>query len=396
MAVGDEKSVLHDVNVWLAPTKTWLYSEITQVQRGWICSAIAHRAENRARFPYSRVYVLRDEAGWLRWFVEITGRRLGLWKQCPTLVAYIRRHRPVILHSHFGPVGWRNIDAAAAAGAKHVVSFYGYDASQLPRERGWRRRYLEMFESVDAVLCEGPHMAGVLAALGCPTDRIHVHRLGIDLERIGFTVPSWHGARQLRLLMAARFDEKKGYPYALEALALLAAARPTLDFGVTIVGRPSSKRQYRLEYSKMKAIISRADLADRIEFHDYCTHDELLELGSAHDLFVAPSVTAHDGDTEGGAPVTIMEMAAAGLPVVSTRHCDIPFVLGAPNVDLLAPERDAPALAGALAYLIDHPQEWPSIARENRAHLASGFDVREQGKQLENLYARVFGSGDRA
>ena len=64
-----------------------------------------------------------------------------------------------------------------------------------------------------------------------------------------------------------------------------------------------------------------------------------------HDVFLAPSVTASNGDTEGGAPVAIIEMAASGMPIVSTRHCDIPSVVLDGVTGLLAAERDSEGLA---------------------------------------------------
>ncbi|NIP81231.1 MAG: glycosyltransferase, partial [Gemmatimonadetes bacterium] len=53
---------------------------------------------------------------------------------------------------------------------------------------------------------------------------------------------------------------------------------------------------------------------------------------------------AANGDGEGGAPTTLLEAQAVGLPVVASRHADIPWVV-APEAGLLAPEEDPEALA---------------------------------------------------
>jgi colanic acid/amylovoran biosynthesis glycosyltransferase len=116
----------------------------------------------------------------------------------------------------------------------------------------------------------------------------------------------------------------------------------------------------------------------------------LFEQAYEHDVFLSPSVTAADGDTEGGAPVTILEMAATGMPVVSTRHCDIPAVL--PD-GLLADERDVEGLHVLLAELIDAPDDWERRCRAAREHIERDYNAVRQGEALAAIYREVTGAG---
>ena len=88
-----------------------------------------------------------------------------------------------------------------------------------------------------------------------------------------------------------------------------------------------------------------------------------------------------DGETEGGAPVTLIEMSAYGMPVVSTLHCDIPEVILDNRSGFLVPERDADALAERLEFLIAHPQKWEGIGKAGRGRLCSGIRRKEAGKE---------------
>src|SRR5690606_22119020 len=98
------------------------------------------------------------------------------------LVRTARELRGEILHSHFGNIGWANLDAAREAGLKHVVSFYGMDVNHLPmRDPRWRGRYAELFSAAERVLCEGPNMAAAVVKLGCPAEKVRVHHLGVDV-----------------------------------------------------------------------------------------------------------------------------------------------------------------------------------------------------------------------
>jgi colanic acid/amylovoran biosynthesis glycosyltransferase len=71
-------------------------------------------------------------------------------------------------------------------------------------------------------------------------------------------------------------------------------------------------------------------------------------------ILLQPSVTAANGDTEGGL-YTLLEAQVLGMPVISTYHADISNVVLPGKSALLVPERNSEALASALAYLTDHP-----------------------------------------
>jgi colanic acid/amylovoran biosynthesis glycosyltransferase len=116
----------------------------------------------------------------------------------------------------------------------------------------------------------------------------------------------------------------------------------------------------------------------------------LEELDRAH-LFLAPSVTAGDGDTEGGAPTVLLEAQAAGLPVLATWHADIPEVVRDGETGFLVPERDSAALAEKLIYLAEHPELWPVLGAAGRRHMETNYNIRCETHKLENVYEELAG-----
>ena len=104
------------------------------------------------------------------------------------------------------------------------------------------------------------------------------------------------------------------------------------------------------------------------------------------DVFLHPSVVDSAGASEGGAPTTILEAQALGMPVVSTLHCDIPNVTVPGESAVLVAERDPEALADALRDLLDHPERgrrW--AARGARTSRPTTTSRREVGA-LEDRY----------
>jgi len=391
MTVGDKPTVVHDVGTWLPRTKTWLYREVTGVTPEWRSRVLADRLVNTGEFDHDDVFSIRDRYGPIVWFGEIAMLRAGLTRRPLLLRAELRRLQPDVLHSHFGHIGWANARFANRWGIRHVVSFYGYDVTRLPRQRKWLERYQELFETADAVLCEGPYMGDQLVRLGCPAKIVRVYPLGVDLERIPFRPKFWDAGTPLRVLIAASFREKKGIPIALEALARLRNARTDLDLSVTLVGTAGGSAASLRERDRIHEVIRRRrldDIVDRLGSRD---HKSLLGLAAEHHLFLSPSLTATDGDTEGGAPVGLIEMAAAGLPVVSTTHCDIPNVLATPNRAQLVAEGSIDELVEALHWFVENRDAWAEIARANRDFVERYQNSSLQGRRLAAIYSDVAG-----
>ena len=137
------------------------------------------------------------------------------------------------------------------------------------------------------------------------------------------------------------------------------------------------------------SILKKHALLDRTHLLGFQPHVRLLEEAYKHHIFLSPSVTASDGDSEGGAPVTIIEMAATGMPVVSTTHCDIPQVIPHGTAGLLADERDVAGLVKHLEWLVQNPEQWEGLVSQARAHIEKNFDAVIQGQQLAEFYASL-------
>jgi colanic acid/amylovoran biosynthesis glycosyltransferase len=296
-----------------------------------------------------------------------------------------------ILHSHFGDHGWGDIGSANRNDLAHVVTFYGYDASRLPKaEPQWRGRYRELFDAADLFLCEGPHLGRVLQDLGCPAKKVRVHHLSIGLKQLAFRPRRWALGEPLRVLIAGTFVEKKGIPYAIAALGRI---RDRAELEITIIGDAIPQERSDQEKAKIVDAIAEAGLASRTRLPGFQPHSRLLEEAYRNHVFIAPSVTASDGDTEGGAPVSVIEMAATGMPVVSTRHCDIPEVIVDGVTGLLADERDVDGLERHISWLLDHPDEWDPIVSAARRHIEKEFCASIQGHRLAEYYGALVRAG---
>jgi colanic acid/amylovoran biosynthesis glycosyltransferase len=376
--------VLHSRNHWLRVTEIWLYNMLKhlpdEIENHILCTQVV----NQETFGMSHLH-------------KVFGPE-RLRRKSPNLSMYLRQLigqrlmqtiEPDILHSHFGYEGFVNIGLIGNSRTRHIVSFYGWDVGRLPQQKpSWYSHYQRMFKKIDAVLCEGPFMAQtIIETLGCPPEKMHVYRLGIELDKVQYQPRNWSENEPLRVLMASTFAEKKGLPYALEALGHL---QHEVELEITIIGDANKDvPTQQAEKARIMSVIEKYHLGEKTRLLGYQSHDRMLEEAYQHHLFLSPSVTASDGDTEGGAPVSIIEMAASGMPVVSTRHCDIPQVIVHGEGGRLTEERDVEGILRELRWLVSHPDKWEDMGKASRKRVEELFDVRRQGQVLADIYKQL-------
>lgn len=379
--------LLHCCQVWLPQTETWLHSQVQDLQgMGTQAHVVCERSENLDQFGMNNIHCLKH-AGIVPFTWDRAVRKLRCRRHLGIVQRVGQAIRPHIVHSHFGNQAWANQSVARALRAKHVVTFYGYDVNHLPtRFPVWRRRYRDMFADVDRVLCEGTHMARCIVELGCPESKVRVHHLGVEVRDITCVPRRWTSGETLRVLIAASFVEKKGIPYAIDALGTLVRDVPV---ALTIIGDARNTPESQAEKRRIEAALDRNGLRAHTRLLGYQPHAALLREAYAHHVFLQTSITAADGDTEGGAPMSILEMLATGMPVISTRHCDIPEAVGPTLSQWLAPERNATAVADILRRLLSRANDWESFAALGRNHVASEYDRRRQSVQLLAHYQEV-------
>ena len=380
--------VVHSVYRWLEQTETWLYNQVRFLPPDIEAHIVTDDVTNVDQFPAQHIHAATS-LSWPRRAWGRALRRLRIRRHMGHLLPTIQAQGASVVHSHFGPLGWENVRALRQSEARHIVTFYGMDVQYLPQSRPhWYNRYGELFETVDRVLCEGPHMAASVVALGCSRDKVLVHHLGVPVDEIPFSPRRWRRGSPLRVLMAASFREKKGIPYGVEALGALARDVP---LEVTIIGDASHQPRCRNEKKRILEALDRFGLRSKTRLLGYQPHRRLMDEAATHHVFLAPSVTASDGDTEGGAPVCLIEMIASGMPIVSTRHCDIPAVVRDAQTGFLAEERDVEGLTERLHHLVREADSWEDFLRAGRRHVESEFDARTQGKRLAKIYRNVAG-----
>ncbi len=374
-------TVLNLVATFLPLSENWIYDQATSLERYRAVFA-ARRLRNLSAFPFEGVHSVAPMS--LPWRVrdQILSYRNG---RSPFFEKVAERENASLIHAHSGPVGADAVAVARAARVPLVTSFHGVDLWKGDEGlRGLRRKYASLFAHGSLFLVEGPAACAQLAHLGCNAARIVVHRRGVDVASISPHARTLLRGNELRVLMASKFVEKKGLRYGVEAFARV--ARDTPSMRLTIVGRGSSSGETAIG-NELHDIARRYGVASQIETLGFLPLHELQTLAYRHHVFLHPSVRAANGDAEGGHPVVMTMLAASGMPILATRHCDIPEVVSEGRTGWLVEEKDVDGLEGILREVVRDPSVLPAYSRRARELVEGKYDIRKN--RLDDIYDEV-------
>lgn len=370
-------AVAHFRTPFLSLSETFIYSYLTHFPAQVTPYLFTNEIQNRDQFPFTPIFTYSFKKFSWRWWLNGLSKRCSNNKQ-PFLERMLKKNRISLLHAHFGPEGWALLNMKRKLNLPLITTFYGYDASYLAREFLWRERYAELFQEGDLFLVEGPRMKKRLEGLGCPAQKIRVQRIAVDLKKITYRLRRPKTEGRLTFLFCGRLVEKKGLMPALHAFRNL-AKEGVSGFEFRVIGDGEGMAQAR-------EFLQQENLASHVHLLGFQPHRVFYDELNRADVFVAPSVVSQSGDSEGGAPTTLLEAQAAGLPVVSTYHDDIPYVVIDGESALLSAERDIAQLKNNIRFFIENPKALAYFGRSGRDHIERRHNIELEAENLSQLY----------
>ena len=203
-----------------------------------------------------------------------------------------------------------------------------------------------------------------------PEINVVVRSMGCNLEGFGarYKKKDFFGQGEKKVvLFVGRLAEKKGVTYLIEAMK-------KVDAKLVIVGKgdleEKLKEQARPQGSK-------------IMFWGSKTHQELKEIYASADIFVAPSITARDGDKEGFGLV-FLEAMASGLPVVGSNSGGIPDIVKDGYNGYLVEEKDVDGLAEKINRILVDEEKY-QMFKEGAEETVKQYDYRTIAKEYSEL-----------
>ncbi len=329
------------------------------LEAGWASHALTERGIPVEVLPLVRAF----DFGWPR-----------------RLARLIRERNIHLIQSHEFTTNCYATAAARLAGIPIVCTVHG--KNYYP-ERLYRRAATRWTaKNAGAFVAVSHDLSGFLTArVGIPEARIHTIHNGADLAR--FASPAKRrsavrkelgikGDRFVCITVAALF-EVKAHEVLLEAAAQMIQSHPHATF--LLVGEGPLEAHLRARAHQL-------GVADHVVFAGF--RSDIPDLLAAADLFVLPSHSE-------GLPVSVIEAAAAGLPVVATRVGGLAEVVEDGLSGTLVPAGAADALAHAIGCMAADPERTRHMAGAGQRVVRERFGMERMITAYTRLYTGLLG-----
>ncbi len=280
-----------------------------------------------------------------------------------------------IIFSHFGPNGLiGTILRRLGIKGKLVTVFHGYDISKFLSDHN-NNIYHPLFKEGDLFLPVSEKWAEKLVDIGCPVKKINVMHMGIDTNRFKKIPEKREATELINLLTIGRLVEKKGHETIIKALSLIS---DKFKWKYTIAGDGPLRKH-------LEQLTELFNLDNNIEFAGPVDEMEVLNLYKKSDIFILPSITGIDGDSE-GIPMVLMEAMAMGLPVISTFHSGIPELVEDGVSGFLVKEKDFSSISSKILQLSKNSALRISMGTSGRKKIISEFNLTIQNDRLSEIF----------
>ncbi len=311
-----------------------------------------------------------------------------LWLQVPcyalamtlALRRLLRQERYDVLHAHWimpqGPIG---VLAKKIYSIPLITTAHGADAFAL---QGWLSRLIKrmVVAQSDAWTANTPATSRAIDSDTAPRP-VRVIPMGVDSARFAngdrAALRTLVAEDNFLLLFVGRLVEKKGADDLLRALALMPAALKR-RIVLWIVGEGDQKPA--LEKAAKNLAID-----GQTRFWGMVGNQDLPNFYAAADLFVAPSIEAQSGDTEGQG-VVLLEAFAARACVLATHVGGIEAVVRDQCTGILVQPNQPKEIAFVIEKLMNDAPLRKTLVDNAYAEVKERYDWQRIAGEFDKLY----------
>ena len=305
-----------------------------------------------------------------------------------SLLFLVRKLRPDIIHAHWLiPQGFAAIIMKRVFSIPVVVTAHGTDIYGLQGKIfNWFKK--EVCQYADGVTVVSAPLKKALEVF-LPkkrADQIAILPMGTDSTVFRHQKKNEHikmnfGLGNRVMLFVGRLAEVKGVKFLLDAM--LKVQKQYADTQLLIIGNGEL-------FGDLKEQAASLDLTSSVHFLGSIPNSELPTYYATADIFIAPSITAKGGDTEGFG-LTLVEAAMSGCLVISTKTGGIEDIIQDGKTGFLVPQKDAKALAEKILYTFTHKGEIDKMREAGRIRCIEKFDWSVIAGRYEDFLMQAAG-----
>jgi|GEM_PF-352687 len=230
----------------------------------------------------------------------------------------------------------------------------------------------------DAAIVISKHLYQKTTAIAKNRFPVRLYPISVNFENFDFAGQGFHDP--IRIFYGGTFGEKDGVENLICAFETVCSKHNNVNLILT--GKGSPGRMDVIEKS-----IIRSDYRDRIVYKGYLGNGDFYDCLNSCDILCMTRTGSGFANT--GFPFKLGEYLATGKPVIASKVSDIgEYLEDRKNAVVIAPGSIG-AIAEAIEFLIEHPDEAYRIGANGRETAKNNFDAATVGEKLRQILMAV-------
>ncbi|MDP4195853.1 MAG: glycosyltransferase [Bacteroidota bacterium] len=378
--------VAHFCSSFSVLSETFIYDYVIELERQGIDNHIVtFDRQNEKERPFPKVHLCEQKRD-LKWLFkrivcEFNNSPSKLWGIYQSSIKdVLKKLKPDIIHVQFGDNGAMIAPIAEKLNIPIVITFHGYDISQLLEDEFWVNKYKRLFKKDVYAIGVSNFICNKIKKLGCPEERVVRLPAGININ--DFELIDLKQKKEVVCIHVGRLVEKKSPILLVKAIKhAIELLKNEYTIKLVIIGDGPLRQE-------LEETIKELELQENVVLKGPLPHNKIIEELSQANIYTQHCVTANNGDQE-GMGVSFAEASAKGLPIVSTRHNGIPDVVIDNKTGFLVEEKDFRTMGEKIAFLCENQQIGKQFGLNGREHIKTNLNIEIQVSKAIELYKNI-------
>ena len=290
------------------------------------------------------------------------------------LVSYVNELKPDVLHTHetYG-LGLGNISIP------HVFTIHGFDHANLIADSAkyaWIRSPLWKFVERRGLAAQR-HIISItpyVREMIEPQTNASIYNIDNPVDERFFKI-----ACRLdpgRILCVGWINERKNTLGSVEAFARIAGHHPKAKL---VIAGEAKEAEY---FDRVRQSIKQNEIGDRVEMLGHVNHAQLEHELARASVFLLPS-------RQENSPMAIAEAMAAGIPVIASNRCGIPYMIQEGQAGFLIDPESTDQITERLTQLVGSQQLCQQMGQAGRRVAMERFHPHAVALRTKAVYERI-------
>jgi colanic acid/amylovoran biosynthesis glycosyltransferase len=280
--------------------------------------------------------------------------------------------KPNIIHFEFGTLALHIAELQQLLTAKICVSFRGYDINYVGLDN--TEYYKDVWLHADGIHFLGNDLKKRALKRGYKNNKIEaLIPAAIDTTFFTGAKKQTNPNSSLNIYSTGRLIWKKGYEYALLAMAIL--KKKNIPFHYHLIG--DGDQNQALQFT-----ISELGLEHNVTLHGRKTKDYIKQALLQADVFIQPSISE-------GFCNAVLEAQAMAVPVIATDADGLAENIIDGTTGFIVPKWNAEAIAERIMWFHNNQYAIPDMGAKGAERVQKHFDIKDQVVAFIDFYKKL-------